>query len=90
MFYKLLVENSRDYNTYSVERGILQFVEPTKDGQILALEDSFSPEELEEFQKLITIVWDKITTLDLPDVSSYEPAYKGILAFEKDLIDGNI
>lgn len=90
MFYKLLVENSRDYNTYSVERGILQFVEPTKDGQILALEDDFSPEELEEFQKLITIVWNKITTLDLPDVSSYEPAYKGILAFEKDLIDGNI
>lgn len=90
MFYKLLVEHSRDYSTYSVVKGVLQFVEPTKDGQILALEDDFSEAELDEFRQLLVAVWNKIITLDLPLVDTYEQNYKGILAFERDLIDGNL
>lgn len=90
MFYKLLVEHSRDYSSYSVTKGILQFVEPTKEGQILALEDDFSTAEIDEFRQLLTAVWRKITTLDLPNIDQYEPNYKGIVAFERDLIDGNI
>ncbi len=87
MFYKLLVENSRDYSAFIVDRGVLQFVEPTKDGQILALEDDFSTSELDTFRQLISVVWRKITTLDLPKTSHYDQNYKGILAFEQDLLD---
>jgi DNA helicase-2/ATP-dependent DNA helicase PcrA len=87
MFYKLLVEQSRDYNQYTVESGCLQFVEPTARGEILSLEASPSPEELETFRHLIKAVWKKIITLDLPDTSTYEQNYKGMLAFEKDLLE---
>ncbi len=87
MFYKLLVEHSRDYHTYAVNKGILQFVEPTRDGQIIALEDDFTDTDLATFRQLLVKVWQKITTLDLPDTTSYDPTYKGILAFEQDLLD---
>lgn len=87
MFYQLLVENSRDYSQYSFSSGILQFVEPTKSGDIIALENTHSSEELAEFRTLIAAVWHCITTLTLPDISQYEPTLKGILQFEADLID---
>ena len=90
MFYKLLVENSRSYHGYTVTKGVLQFVEPTRDNEILALTDDFTQEELNDFRKLINKVWEKIINLDLPDTSDYDESYKGILAFEQDLIDGNI
>lgn len=87
MFYKLLVEHSRDYNSYTVENGVLQFVEPTPSGEIVALDASFSSEDLERFTVLIDAVWRHITTLSLPDISAYEQSYSGIVAFEQDLID---
>ena len=37
--------------------------------------------------KLVRAVWHCITTLELPDVSEFEPNYKGVLAFEQWLID---
>ncbi len=87
MFYKLLVESSRTYNTYTVERGVLQFVEPTLDGDIIALDASFTKDELDEFSLLLQKVWHCITTLHLPNTSGYEQGYKGIVAFEKDLLE---
>jgi DNA helicase-2/ATP-dependent DNA helicase PcrA len=87
MFYKLLVEHSRTYGSYTVERGVLQFVEPTQDGDIIALDASFTRDELDEFSQLIQKVWHCITTLHLADTSGYEKGYKGILAFEKDLLN---
>lgn len=87
MFYKLLVERSRNFGSYTVERGVLQFVEPTTDGDIIGLDATFTPEELEEFCQLLQKVWHCITTLDLPDTSHYSADYKGILAFEKDLLE---
>lgn len=87
MFYQLLVENSRDYSSYQFTGGVLQFVEPElQTGEILALEDSFSDEELADFKKLIDTIWHKIMSLDLPDTSDYEPSYKGMLQFEQDLL----
>jgi DNA helicase-2/ATP-dependent DNA helicase PcrA len=86
MFYNLLTMHSRDYAKYTFDRGILQFVEPTPSGDILALEATFSSEELERFSRLLGAVWQKITTFDLPDTNSYEQSYKGILAFEEDLL----
>jgi DNA helicase-2/ATP-dependent DNA helicase PcrA len=86
MFYNLLTLHSRDFSRYSYERGVLQFVEPTPRGEILALEATFDSEELERFSRLIGAVWNKITAFDLPDTSSYDQSYKGILAFEEDLL----
>lgn len=86
MFYKLLIEHSRDYRGHQVASGILQFVEPTSHGEILALEASFTDEELGRFTALIQSVWQHITTLDLPDTSTYSPDMKGMLQFEEDLV----
>lgn len=87
MFYKLLVEHSRDYGNYTVNRGILQFVEPTPGGEILAIDATCTDEELERFTALIQKVWHCITSLHLPDTGNYEQSYKGILQFEQDLLD---
>lgn len=88
MFYQLLAENSRDYTGYEFTGGVLQFIEPdVATDEIWALEDSFSAEDLDRFRRLVAVVWQKITTLDLPDISSYEPNYKGVIQFEKDLLD---
>lgn len=87
MFYKLLVESSRDYNQYVVTEGCLQFVEPTSNGDIVALEASCTADELETFRRLIHAVWQCITTLNLPDITDFTPDYKGMIAFEQYLLE---
>lgn len=86
MFYELLIQHSRDFNTYRVDKGVLQFVEATPKGEIVALEASFSREDLERFSKLIQAVWDHILTLDFPSTDDFDPSYKGMLAFEAYLL----
>ncbi|MCB9819700.1 ATP-dependent helicase [Candidatus Nomurabacteria bacterium] len=88
MFYQLLAENSRDYSKYRFKGGTLQFVEPEQVSKdILALQQTFSDEDLAEFSTLIEAVWKSITTLDLPDHSAYPPTLRGIQSFEHDLVD---
>ncbi len=87
MFYELLIKHSRDYHKYTFAGGVLQFVEPTARGEIIALQATFSAEDLDRFSQLIQKVWIHIVTLDLPDTSQYEPTYQGILAFEAALLD---
>lgn len=89
MFYNLLISHSRSYSNYRIEKAVLQFVEPTPRGEIIALEAQFSDEDLAQFSQLVQAVWRHITQLDLPDISTYEPTYKGILAFENDLLQEN-
>ena len=86
MFYKLLVERSRDYHAYKVERGILEFVEADGDNTLHRLTTPFDAEELLRFSNLLRAIWRRIQTLDLPDTSSYESSYRGILKFENDLL----
>lgn len=86
MFYKFLIEHSRDYSNYTVVSASLQFVEPTNGGEIISLDFEFNPDECERFQRLIQKVWHHIATLDLPDVSDFEPSYKGMIAFEDFLL----
>lgn len=89
-FYKLLIENSRDWSNYTVERGIIQYVEPTVSGDIVALSEDFNTTEQKRLEKLIEAVWQHIISLTMPDISGYDQSLKGILAFEQDLIDGVI
>ena len=87
LFYKLLIENSRDYHDYTMSEGVLQFVEPDKAGRIIDLHLSdVSSEELDRFTRLVCAVWERITTLDFPDTSEYSQDYAGVLTFEKYLL----
>ena len=90
LFYKILAENSSEYHNFTVTKGCLAFVEPTKAGETSILELDFANlgEELERTRQLIEAAWRHIITLDLPDTSHYTQDLKGVLAFEQDLIDG--
>jgi len=90
LFYKLLVENSRDFSSFTVTQGCLEFIEPTQAGDSLSLELSFDQEEIDRLKRLIDSVWQHIITLELPDTSAYPPTLKGMLAFEDDLINGQV
>jgi len=82
MFYKLLVEHSRDYSNYTVDKGVLQFVEPTPGGQTVNLDLSFDSDDLTQFASLVEKVYECITALRLPDVTEYPASYAGVMAFE--------
>jgi DNA helicase-2/ATP-dependent DNA helicase PcrA len=84
--YKLLIERSHTYRGYRVEQGILEFVEPDDKGAINALTLDFNDQELQRTVQLLSAAWQKIQTLDLPDVSSYDPSFAGSKQFEADLL----
>jgi DNA helicase-2/ATP-dependent DNA helicase PcrA len=87
LFYKLLIENSRDWRGYTMNEGVLQFVEPDKSGQIVDLRlTDISSDELERFTKLLTVVWKHINELSFPDTSHYDKSIKGVQQFEADLL----
>ncbi len=86
MFYKLLVEHSREYKAHKVVRGRLEFVEADTENRLHQLTMTFDQEELLRFKNVLRGIWRRIQTLDLPDTSSYEPSYKGMLRFEEDLL----
>jgi hypothetical protein len=94
MSYKILVENSRDYNSNKVTEGILEFVEEEAEGKIqvlsLSFDDKETKNELDRFKKLIVAVYKKIITLDFPDTTKYSQSLEGIKEFEEDLITGTI
>jgi DNA helicase-2/ATP-dependent DNA helicase PcrA len=90
IFYKILVENSRDYNRYTVTSGQLAFIEPARSGEVIVLTTDFTPEEVERTKKLICAVCEHITALNLPDVSTYAPTLADMIRFEDDLIDGSL
>lgn len=96
LFYKLLVEHSRDFgHKMQVATGILEFVEPDQRGQFveLPLELLSLSTEIDQLQQLIQVVYQHITSLSFPDVTSYvQPASpnKGVQNFIDDLLAGNI
>ncbi|MDD4804467.1 MAG: ATP-dependent DNA helicase [Candidatus Pacebacteria bacterium] len=92
LFYKILVENSREFgNKKEVDRGVLEFVEPKKsNGQIIDLELRLDKEKTDKLKKLIEIIYKKIINLDFPNTNDYSQDLKGIQQFENDLIEGKI
>lgn len=87
LFYKLLVEHSRDYGTYTVHEGILQFVEPDAGGHTHTLRLQLDEQELERLTALLRAVWHCVMTCTFPDTTAYPTTFKGVLAFEDDLIE---
>lgn len=88
IFYKLLIENSRDFEgKYFVNKGGVEFVEPVG-GEIIDLSLDMGKEEVQRVESLITAVYGKIKTLNFPDINKYSKDLKGIIAFEDDLLGG--
>ena len=88
VFYKLLVEKSRDYSgKHSVNCGVLEFVEPLN-GKIVDLSINITKEQADRVAKLACAVYGKILKLDFPDISKYSQDLEGIKAFEEDLLSG--
>jgi hypothetical protein len=90
VFYKLLVENSRDFSKYKVEEGSLEFLEPDKQGRIHELVADITDEETARTKALIEAVYKKIIALDLPDISKYPQDINGIRQFEDTLLAGEV
>jgi DNA helicase-2/ATP-dependent DNA helicase PcrA len=90
LFYKLLIDNSRDYkNMYTVSGGKLMFVEPLPNGQVVELHLDFDEEKLDRVRRLACVVYKKITELDFPDTSKdrgYGEKLEDIIAFEDSLL----
>lgn len=86
IFYKILVENARNFrNKYQVQSGVLEFVEAAE-----SLKLDIDPQEFSQLQKLIQIVYNKIINLDFPDTTQYEASPFGIEHFTLDLLEGRI
>lgn len=92
IFYKILVENSREFsNKNKVIKGVLDFVEPKKGtDEIITLEMPIADDKAIRLKKIISVVYKKIKNLDFPDISKYSKDLKGIKEFEDDLLAGNI
>ncbi len=90
IFYKLLIENSTDFEGYEVDKGFLEFVEPDDNDKIQRLSLVIKDEEVERVKSLIGIVGKKIKNLDFPDVGQYDTGkMEDIKAFEEDLLKNN-
>lgn len=87
IFYKLLIEHSRQYEGYKVTSGIIEFVEPTKSGKIERLELNYDEAEIRETTKLIKAVWSRVCGMQFTLDKTYDPTLKGVLAFEQDLLE---
>ena len=67
-FYKLLIENSRTFGSdFTVEHGILEFVDAHRSNvSIVVIDHPISEEETELLSAIISVVWQRIMTLDFP------------------------
>ncbi len=86
IFYKLLVENSRDYMQKGmVKTGRLEFLEP-QNKKIIDLTLEIDDKDVERTKRLIEVVYNKIMNLDFPDVNEYSEDLKGVVEFEDSLL----
>lgn len=86
MMYKFVIENSRQFEGYTVTKGIIEFVEPDEKGDIVLLEYDYTQEDCKRLKALIDHVWNQIMNLDFATNGTYEPTYNGIIDFENSLI----
>jgi hypothetical protein len=86
MIYKILIENSKRFAGYTVNKGILEFIEPDEEGNLISLELDYDKAELEQLKKLVSAIWNRVLELDFPDISKYPATMAGIRQFENELL----
>lgn len=75
LFYKMLLNNSREYRDYKVTRGHILFVAPDKDGEVHDKVYEYDAEDEAEFMKLLEAVYKLVTTLTfMSDPEIFIPA----------------
>jgi hypothetical protein len=91
LFYKLLIEGSRDYGSkWRVESGQLDFLRPLG-GEFVELRlENMDDDELQRLKQLIEIIFQHVKDVDFPDTSGYSSDVKGSREFEEDLLEGRI
>lgn len=89
MLYKLLLENSRQFDGYTVTKGVIEFVEPDSRGRIQCLELEYDADELATMHQLLQAVWGRIIALDFSLPTDYPATLSGIKEFEQSLISGS-
>lgn len=91
LFYKYLVESSNRFKKYKAIEASLVFVSPDEHGLVKELSIDLTSEkindELYSLEKLVKSLYTKIKNLNFPDTNQYSKDLKGILSFEKWLIE---
>lgn len=87
LFYKILLNNSRDYHKFNIKNGKIYFIEPNRHKESICLSYELLDDEIKYLSKLIEVVYRKIIDLDLADTSHYPQNLAGIKQFEQDLLD---
>ncbi|HET7630118.1 MAG TPA: ATP-dependent DNA helicase [Candidatus Saccharimonadales bacterium] len=85
LFYKVLIENSSRFAGYTVDKGVIEFVEPTDQGKIERVSLDYADEEVKLIKQLMTAVWQRIQSLDFHLDQDYSDQLKDILSFEATL-----
>lgn len=88
LFYKLLVENSRQFSGYRVSGARLQFVEPDENGEILHLDYRYDATKESDFRRLVAGVWSMIISQSF-DAPSEVTALKDIIAYENSIVNND-
>ncbi len=89
-FYKILLENSKDYQKYDQINAKLIYINPEINKLNNELEFKFNQEDQQRVIQLINIVWDKTMSLEFPNTQKYSKDYKGIINFENDLLNNKV
>lgn len=90
LFYELLFKLNPEFADVSQTELKIAFVEPSRRNNYYELILDADEKERAVLQNLIQVVWQKITQADFPGTAAYGADYNGVVAFEEDLIKGNI
>jgi DNA helicase-2/ATP-dependent DNA helicase PcrA len=88
-FYALLCQASGRYPNLSTINTRMLYVEADS-AREMSLNYTPSPADIESLSQLISAVWPRIMSLNLPDVTNYSTDIAGITNFQDDLISGAI
>ncbi len=91
IFYKILIESSDQHKDKStVDKGVLEFIEPQKKEKIKLLSLDMKNEDIQRTKNLIVAVGKKIKNLDFPSLQKCGgKTLKDIIAFEDCILNKN-
>ncbi len=90
MVYELLFRLSPEFQNIESVSSRVAFVEPSRRDVYYELILEATDRERNKLETLLQAVWQKVLSLDLPDVSGYSLDMQGIETFEQDLLEGNV